>query len=301
LRVISDIEKGTVLVDGVESGSIRIGYATVMLPSGNYDVTVKKLSSDAEWLFKAKKVVEVGSDGITVAELTTIKTATKKRKDRLAKAEKELKEAKRRIAELREKQRLAQWNSKSFFADPKTKLIWMNISLVEQEISVARAYCKNMEFAGSKEWRLPSMIELSSLSLTKLNVDKKFLSSDIDKSKSSLRPRLLNTKNTLDSITYSSRKHVFRCVRDSDDRVEKRNEIASKFKFETYPKNIFLDEKNMLLWENAEWLGENWSRAIRANGKCNKLNLGGRHATNKPEISNSWGFIPWLLCFCVSV
>ena len=88
LRVVSDIEQGVISINNEVKGEIRVGYATIMIPSGDHFVEVKKKSKDGEWIYLAKKNITVNKDKTTVIELDTQKIESQYRKDRLAKLEK---------------------------------------------------------------------------------------------------------------------------------------------------------------------------------------------------------------------
>jgi len=93
VRIISGIENGSVTVDSEVQGLIRVGYATVYIPSGDHKVSVELLSPNGEWLYKGVSEFAVKPGVTTIVELDTKKLATQKRKTRLEKEARAMSEA----------------------------------------------------------------------------------------------------------------------------------------------------------------------------------------------------------------
>lgn len=88
VHIVSDIERGDVFVDKEKIGEIRVGYLTTKTSSGDHEIKVMKETSDGEWIFAGEASLKVeGDKASTVIELETKKIPTKKREERLAKAE----------------------------------------------------------------------------------------------------------------------------------------------------------------------------------------------------------------------
>ncbi len=165
VRIISDLEKETVFIDGDKNGSIRVGYKTVMLPVGEHTVLVEKLSKNGEWLYRAQENFKVAPEVITYVNLVTKKIATEKRIARLAKEEQLRKD---RAAKRAYKNKIAAeklWKSKEIFVDKVTLSVWEDSKHTVQKIKWydAEKYCKNLKFSGSSNWRLPIREELKAL------------------------------------------------------------------------------------------------------------------------------------------
>jgi hypothetical protein len=170
VRIISDIENGEVTIDGKLKSSIRIGYSRFLLSEGEHTVLIEKPSLDGEWIFTGKKTFQIEADKVSNIEVETEKILTQKGKERVARELKIQRELEEKLAlekEEQEKQmeiaRINLWNSTEVFQN--NGFIWEDSSKVKEYMlwEEANNRCNNLEFAGSKEWRLPTKKELLEL------------------------------------------------------------------------------------------------------------------------------------------
>ncbi|NVJ52821.1 MAG: DUF1566 domain-containing protein [Campylobacteraceae bacterium] len=236
VRVVADLEKADVLVDGKKLGQIRIGYSTFSLPTGEHKISVEKYSKNKEWKYISSKSVEIKADNINYVEFEKIeKKPTQKRLDRLAKEEADKKAY---LASL--------WNSKEIVEDEDAGVFWQNIEpnkisyKIHNQKKEMINYCQNLEFAQMKEWRLPTHTEMDSIlkskklsKIGKYHRDNKWHGGEHS---------YFAYKN------YASK--YFLCVHDTPTKIEQKEKIAKKYGFGEYPKGIYIDEVNKLFWEN---------------------------------------------------
>jgi len=215
LRVVSNVEKADVFVDGDKKGNIRIGYAPLLVSSGEHEIMVKKVTSDGEWIYEATATVDAMSDVATVVEVDAEKKATEKRKKRLVDQETQAKKEKELL-----KQKM--WNSTETYTDNKKGIVWKTSpakwrdQINELSHKYAKKYCEDLEFANSKDWRLPTKYE--AYALGKSNNKYKFkdtqgyywTSSLTDNGKAAYYMIAANYKST-DSLSQNKRVY---CVSD---------------------------------------------------------------------------------------
>lgn len=276
VRVIADLEKATVFVDNKALSQVRIGYATLMLASGEHTIKVEKLSSDGEWLYHASKTVTISSDKTNYVELETIKKdETQKRKDRIAQEEKAAKELAEKIAREAAEKKKRMWESSEVVEDEKFDIIWQNIMPEEKMRQVdAVTYCENLKFAKMEQWRLPTIGEALSISnQEKLKYKGTLLTSDSRRSGGYNYPRYVFKNNRVDH-SYDSVKLDFLCVKDKPEKEANKISIAKKLGFDSYPNNLFFDEKNKLVWENKTYFADFLYRS-KAVEYCRNLNSNG--------------------------
>ena len=167
----------------------------------------------------------------------------------------------------------------SVYLDMKNGFVWNNTLKKSSYVTWENAahYCKNLSLLGLNSWRLPFISELKTL-VNKRNSNN--MTSGIKK---------ISKKGIIywareDSLNHSENKKHFSfswmsessspawgkfankiCVKSTDDVLEKRlkkeeiknekalherNKIAKEFNLSTYPKNVFLDRKTKLMWQN---------------------------------------------------
>lgn len=268
VRVVADLEKADVIVNGKKKAQIRIGYASLKLPSGKHEIVVQKNTPDGEWIFSSKQSVDIVEDKINYVEFGTIEPQeSQKRKDRIALEIKQREEA--QALEIKQL-----WESTDTVVDEKFGVIWQNIipkyRLKKPE---AEQYCNNLGFAGQKGWRLPTIAEsLSINNQDKLKYKKYRLTSESVRRGNTLYYQGID-KNKIE-VHFQNSDALFLCVKDQANKEENKLAIAKKFGFKSYPQNIFLDEKNKLLWENDSNVGTLLSPR-KALQYCQRLNKNG--------------------------
>ncbi len=68
VRIVSELENADIIVNDKKVGQIRIGYSTILLPSGEHKIAVEKVTNDGEWLFKAEQTIYVSSNKLDIID-----------------------------------------------------------------------------------------------------------------------------------------------------------------------------------------------------------------------------------------
>jgi hypothetical protein len=131
--------------------------------------------------------------------------------------------------------------------DDSTKLIWA------YPISV----CKNLKLNGFSDFRLPTEKELNFF----------------------LNKALVNSYNTI-CVQHLNEKEIKEKKRKSDSM-----KIAKSVGLKSYPKDVCIDSKTMLIWEDQKSMFD-YTRTLQSGvNYCKKLNLGGIHNWRLPNVS----------------
>jgi hypothetical protein len=242
VRVVADLEKADVLVDGKKLAQIRIGYSTFSLPTGEHKIRVEKYSKDKEWEYISNKTVEIKPDIVNYVEFGTIeKKPTKKRLDRIAKEEADKKAY---LASL--------WNSKDIVEDSELGVIWQDITPNEKYTNTKnmKKYCENLEFAQMKDWRLPNYFEMAT-ALKKDSILKKLYDKGYRPYKTYYsKYDIYKYRNTRYAYFSDGKKISSLCVHNTP----KRNQTAKKYNLDKdLLTKYYIDEKNSLIWDKAPY------------------------------------------------
>lgn len=104
VRIIAELEDADVYINEKKVSTILLGYSPQTLTPGSYDIEVKQITEDEEWLFSGRANIDVSS--LTNVEIDIKKEPTEKRVARL-----------KEEARIREEKRLALWNSTDYIKD----------------------------------------------------------------------------------------------------------------------------------------------------------------------------------------
>jgi len=74
LRISADMKDIVVYINGKKKAEIGEGYTNILLPEGDYEVSVEKPSEDGKWIYRGMKKVFVGSDTSVKIDLEIKKT-----------------------------------------------------------------------------------------------------------------------------------------------------------------------------------------------------------------------------------
>lgn len=331
VRIISDIENADVTIDGKIKSSIRIGYAKFLLKDGEHTVLIEKPSLDGEFIYTGKKTFNVESGKISNIEVETQKVLTQKGKERAEKELKIQKELEEKLAlekenyeKLREENRVKLWNSTEVFQN--NAFIWEDSSSSIEKIvwEKAKERCENLEFAASKEWRLPTKKELLELYKYKDLLKYKSTGDYWTSEASSEYYRVtvgfynarviglgMNTQNisrcVRDTLTEEERETLEKVQIENEEKkienekkllakkkadasakkeqeyIQNRLAIAKKVGLDSYPKGIYIDDKNKLIWQ--ENIDKNRRNFDEAQSYCENLSLAGFNDWKLPTVN----------------
>lgn len=157
IRVSSDQEGAYIYVNGKKKAIMTgEGFTSILLEEGEYMVKVTK-EKNKYYDYIASKKIFVGEDTSTKLKFKLKKGLKLEVK---AKWEAELEEYKKTISK-RDVQKRKRWVRKGdVVVDRKLGLVWQDDKTNQKTWKDAKKYCNNLEFAGYRNWRLPSYNEL---------------------------------------------------------------------------------------------------------------------------------------------
>lgn len=256
VRIIAELEDADVYVNGQKVSTILLGYSPQNLQPGSYDIKVKQVTEDKEWLFSGSASVDVSS--LINVEIDIKKEPTEKRTARL-----------KEEARIKEEKRLALWNSKAYIKDDYMMLYWedmpKNASITgskegKLDLGYAKKFCQQLAFAKSENWRMPTFEEAASLSrvadklshLQSIKYYKKISKGIMHIAKYDKKGFYAYLPNTWHT-DYIGGRLPFKCVRDYDDKITtiagRRSKDAQHVNVDKLPNDIYVDSQNKLMWQ----------------------------------------------------
>ena len=175
------------------------------------------------------------------------------------------------------------------FHDKVNHLVWEDSSVsAEQKLifSSAKAHCQSMAETSQKPWRLPSNAELATFFKYQYSAisikhphdfayGQHYLMSNVENLGFDFEARG-NTK------LRSTALH-FRCVYNTPERDEMRNELAKKYGLPKHTDSIVIETMNHLVWENNLNNEKKRIPPKKAIERCNSLNIDGITGWKMPD------------------